>query len=86
MPNYAAFWRPTGAGYFKRLTLPTLIELGTDLFGSDWAEQHQKDRKMDVVAWFDDFFIGPVPKDISAELQLIRDTWMPAGFAPEVAK
>ncbi|MGB1012474.1 MAG: hypothetical protein ACPGVP_22425, partial [Thiolinea sp.] len=60
-------------------------ELGTELFGAGWKEQHGKDKKRDLVAWLDNFFVGPVPEDLSPELQTIRDTWLPAGFVREVA-
>ena len=30
--------------------LPTLIELGTKFFGDEWATEHGKDKKKDLVA------------------------------------
>lgn len=84
-PNYAASWRPNGDAYFKRLTLPTLIELGTELFGDEWSTEHGKDKKKDLVAWFDNFFVGPMPKGLSDELKTIRKEWLPKGFVREVS-
>ena len=60
-----------------------LIELGTDLFGDESAQQHRKDKKKELVAWFDHFFVGAMPKGLSDELKTIRNEWLPAGFVQE---
>ncbi|MEM7083775.1 MAG: ParB N-terminal domain-containing protein [Pseudomonadota bacterium] len=82
-PDYAASWRPTGEGFFKRVTRDTLLTLGGDLFGEDWTSQHGSAKKGGLVATFDTFFNGRMPSDITDEEKAIRETWLPSTFQQE---
>ena len=83
-PEYQSYWRPSGEGFFKRLQQSVLIGLGRRLFGDDWATEHEKSKKRDVVAWLDSFFNERSDQPMSADNKRIFETWLPDGFnAPD---
>jgi len=82
-PDYAAHWRPTGEGFFKRVTRDTLLALGQDLFGEAWIEQHGSAKKGGLVATLDTFFNGRAPSDLTDAEKAMRASWLPATFQAE---
>ncbi len=79
-PDVIALWRPSGENYFRRLTTPVLLAQGKEWFGDAWYVTHQKDKKKDLVAFFDAFFNGDAAANLTDEQRDIRASWLPPGF------
>lgn len=79
-PDYAAMWRPTGEGYWKRVPRPVVYEQGSALFGEHWALENAKATKKTLVDKLHYFFANPVPKEASESEKDAHKHWLPEQF------
>lgn len=79
-PDYAAMWRPTGAGYWQRVPRKVAYDQGAALFGEHWAAENAKATKKSLVAKLDTFFSNPLPKEASKDEREAHEHWLPEQF------
>lgn len=73
-PAFRAFWQPTEAQYFKRLTTGQLLESFAPVLGEFWAESQQGKRKGDVIESLKQAFAEDLPAGEA------RASWIPRVF------
>ncbi len=70
--NKVDYWRPTKENFFKRITLPDLHELASDLLGKKWLEPHKSLSKSlfveKISKEFDATQNGDLPENIKKKL------------------
>jgi ParB family chromosome partitioning protein len=71
-PPFAAYWRPTKANYFGRLTAPLLLKQMEEIRGEAWAVVFKDKAKKEIVADLQEWFADEVDDE--------RQTWLPPQF------
>src|SRR3546814_20073194 len=76
--DVAAWWRPTAANYFKRLTKSSIIDLFQDIGGSELSQRYGASKK-DLLASSDEqLFAGNIILEADVKAQELE--WLPAAM------
>lgn len=79
--DVAAYWRPTKANYFGRVTRDQLLAIGRDTFGEWWSQSRSKDKKTELAEQLDRAFADPGKHGRTPEQVEKLTNWLPAGMA-----
>jgi ParB family chromosome partitioning protein len=76
--NVAAYWRPTTANYFRRVTRDQLLAIGREVLGDAWSQSRSKDKKSELADQLERAFANP-DKAGRPPVQVEKLTrWLPA--------
>ena len=75
----STYFRPTSQNYFKRLKLPVLIEVATDLLGETWVKDNAGLKRAQLAECLEKAVSGAAPAG-SKLTQKELDCWMPKDF------
>ena len=76
-PAFADYWRPTDTNYLKRIKRDRLLEIGTELVGGEWLEQHKGAKKGDLVSLLHSIFNDSEDTNRDDNNQSVIDGWLP---------
>lgn len=76
-----AFWRPTKANYFSRITRDQLLAVGREILGEPWAQSRFKDKKGELADQLDRAFAEPEKHGRSPDRVARLKSWLPARMA-----
>jgi len=77
-PNYRESWTPEKESFFKRISKPELVAIGTELFGEEWGTRNADAKKRDLVNVLSMAFNHEV--NLSEDQRAKFDQWAPKGF------
>lgn len=77
-PNYRGAWTPTKDTFFKRIPKTELVEIGSEVFGAEWAEGNSNSKKGDLVSEMASAFHRKL--DLQEDQQERVNQWTPKGF------
>ena len=77
--KWSNYWRPTAETFFKRVSVPILIDMAQPVMGEQWALQAATLKKKDLATQVDSLVNGE-RKGLDDAQKAYFDTLMPAGF------
>ena len=77
--KWSNYWRPTAETFFKRVSVPILIDMAQPVMGVQWALQAATLKKKDLATQVDSLVNGE-RKGLDDAQKAYFDTLMPAGF------
>lgn len=76
-----AYWRPTRANYFGRVTRDRLLAVGGELLGDQWSQARSRDKKGELADALDRMFAEPEKFARTPQQLEMLTGWLPAGMA-----
>lgn len=86
-PPMREFWRPTEEDYWSRVKKSHALDVGEELLGLKWREEHERAKKSDIARALGAVFAGDAGARTAftqSQLEAV-DAWTPPGFAFEAA-
>ncbi|MCU8036418.1 MULTISPECIES: ParB/RepB/Spo0J family partition protein [unclassified Shewanella] len=77
--KWSNYWRPTAETFFKRVSVPILIDMAQPVMGEQWALQAATLKKKDLATQVDSLVNGE-RKGLDDAQKAYFDALMPAGF------
>ena len=79
--NVSESWWATESNLFGRLAKSTLLKIGRELIGEEWAIKNMNLKKKAIAELLEDFIQNPSSKKISnVQIEIIKK-WLPEGMA-----
>lgn len=83
--DVAACWRPTATSYWGQVNKAHAVKLSTDLIGDEFADERNRERKLDLAASMERAFAENATETEGFDVAIAAKTsrWLPEGMAFE---